>query len=735
MSNSSRGGATLRQILTLVGALIGVCALGGALLAGMAMPIAATAGTSVNAVTSMFEQTPEDLGFVEPSAQSVILAADGTEIASFYAENRIVVASDAISKHMKDAVVSIEDRRFYQHNGIDVQGLAGALVNNVTGGSTAGGSTITQQYVKNALVEQGRVTGDDELVESATEKTIARKLNEARLAVAIEKKLSKDEILTAYINLAQFGPARYGAEAASQYFFSKSAKDLTVAEAALLAGITQSPARWNPVKHPEAATTRRNVVLGEMLRNNYISQQEYDEAVNTTVSSMLHITDTPNGCAAAGNAAYFCEYVVNDLLNDESWGKDRDDRVAQLYRGGLVIHTTLDLNKQNAAQAVLVNNVPSDDKSGIQMALSSVEPGTGHIVAMAQNTNFGSPSETDKTATKVNLNVSRKMGGGAGFQSGSTFKIFTLLEWIKNGRSPYEYVNSNDGTINRNQWNISCSPRSADKYTFHNLEGIGGGQMTVLESTKRSVNGSFVRMAQQFDLCNIANNAMSMGVERGDGNDWEYFPSMILGANTVTPLSMADAVATLAADGKHCKPMSFTKVENTSGESVVKRSESCDQAIDIEVARETTQVLQQVVARGSTGERAQIAGRQVAGKTGTSNLDQNAWFVGYTPQLASAIWQGHQSGSISMFDAVIKGRYYDQVYGGLFPAKSFSEYMAQALANEPVVPFAAPNKSVIRPPAAETRSADATEDSAQNQQEEAPAEEAPEDQAPAESGQ
>lgn len=699
MSTSGQADATPRQIFTLIGALLGVCALGGALIAGIAMPFAATTGTSINALTSMFEDSPRDLGFVEPSEQSVILAADGTEIATFYAENRLVVSSSNISEYMKQAVVAIEDRRFYEHHGIDAQGLMGAFINNISGGATSGGSSITQQYVKNALIERGRNTNDNQLIEQATERTITRKLNEARLAVAVEKTMTKDEILTGYLNLAQFGPASYGVESSAQYYFSKSAKELTIEEAAMLAGITQSPAKWNPVTHPEAAKERRDTVISVMEREGYITAEQRDAAMAVPIESMLKISNNTNGCAAAGISAHFCELVVQELLQNEKWGADREERVKKLYRGGLIIRSTLDPAKQKAAYDSLVSNVPVNDPSGIKTAISSVEPGTGHILAMTQNTNYGNPSEADPGATKVNLNVGTNLGGGAGFQSGSTFKIFTLIQWLKTGHSPYEVVNSNEGTIPRNQWKALCNSRNfAVDYSFHNLEGIGGGPMTVLEATRKSVNGAFPRMAQQMSLCDIGDTALSMGVERGNGTPWEYNPAMVLGSNTITPLSMATAVATLSAEGKHCKPMSFTEVTDTQGTTILNREPECDQALDKEIARETTQVLKEVVKGNATGYRAAVPGREVAGKTGTSNKDQNAWFVGYTPQLATAVWQGHQEGSISMFNAVINGRRYSEVYGGLFPAMIFSQYTTAALANQPAIPFAQPNKSVVNDP-------------------------------------
>ena len=697
MSSSRQQGATARQIMTQTFALLSAIVLGGALIAGIAMPAVTATGTAINAGTSLFEGVPEDLGFTEPSEQSVILASDGSVLARFYAENRIVVASDQISQHMKDAAVSIEDRRFYQHHGVDVQGIVGALVSNLTGSTLSGGSSITQQYVRNALIEQGRISGNESEINEATEKSIGRKINEARYAISLEKTMTKDEILTGYLNLAQFGRSEYGVEAAAQRYFSKSAKDLSIVEAATLAGITQSPARWDPIKHPDDSQTRRNTVLGTMLDNGYISQEEYDEAVNTPIADTLKISEPENGCESAGTSAYFCEYVVQDVLQDDSWGKDKDDRVAQLYRGGLTIQSTIDPKMQAAAYDNIVAQIPVGDASNTKMALSSIEPGTGYIKAMAQNTRYGNDSD-DTYSTTVNLNAGVDMKGGSGRQSGSTFKVFTLIEWLRQGHTAYEYVNSNSGTLPANAFYSSCAPEELSSYTFTNLEGKGGGQMTVLESARQSVNGSFVHMASQLDMCKIGGIAQDLGVQRGDGKDWEYVPSQVLGANNISPMSMASAAASLAAEGKACKPMSFTSIKDTDGKEIVSKKPDCSQVLDPEIARETTSVLQKVVSNGATGESAQVAGRQVAGKTGTSNNDWDAWFMGYTPQLGTAIWHGHTEGQISMINSVINGVYYYEVYGGLFPAQVFSSYLTQALADQPAESFTPPSRNVLTSP-------------------------------------
>ncbi len=681
-------------------AFVLVAALGGVLTAGLLMPAVGAAGTVSNASTKLFEDLPSELAIPEPSQQSVILAADGSTIASFYMENRIVVGLDQVSQHMRDAVIAVEDKRFYEHKGIDPEGMLRAAVNNIAGGQLAGGSTLTQQYVKNVLIDAGRVSGDEKAIREATESSMGRKLREARLAIGLEQQVSKDKILEGYLNIAQFGPSQYGVEAAARHYFNKSAADLNIAESAVLAGITQSPARWDPVRNPENSQQRRNVVLGTMLDQGFITKAEYDEAVAIPIADMLNVQTAPNGCGAAGTAAYFCEYVVDDLLQNEGWGKDLNDRKNMLYRGGLAIHTTLDPVKQQAAYDNVTTSVPVNDPSGIKMALTSVEPGTGKILAMAQNTNWGTSSDSDSSATQVNLSVGLSHGGGLGFQSGSTFKVFTLIEWLETGHSLNDKVTSTKRNFPRASWNISCAPNMRDDYNnATNVEGVPSSpMMTVLEATRLSVNLSYIEMANQMDMCGIIDNAMSMGLMRGDGSALTPNPAAVLGTNPVTPLGMANAFATLAAGGKYCTPAAITKVTDSSGNDIPVPKSTCTQVLEPDVVNGVNYALQQVVSDQpfSTGRSAVLPGRPAAGKTGTANDDAHAWFVGFTPQLAAAVWMGHSQGDVSMMGSTINGTRQKWVYGGSFPAKTWKAYMTKALDGAPVVPFpAAPSRQIF----------------------------------------
>lgn len=682
------------RLLAALLAFVVVSALGGVLAAGLVLPAVGAVGTASQASVQMFEELPSELEVPEPSQSSQILFSDGSVMATIYADDRVVVPLDEISQPMRDAVIAIEDRRFYEHRGVDLEAIARAAVNNASGGALQGGSTLTMQFIKNALIEQGRVTGDTELIAQAQDESYERKLEEARMAIALEQRMSKDEILAGYLNVSQFGRSQYGVEAAARYYFNTSAAELDIAQAAMLAGITQSPARHDPEpeENRQQARDRRDVVLGTMYRQGYITEAEYQEALETSVGEMLDITPTPNGCGAAGDAAYFCEYVVDELLEAEEWGESLQERRQALYRGGLVIHTTLDPGRQQAAVDAVNGNLPAQDHSGIRMALSSVEPGTGNIEAMAQNTAYGSPSPEIPAATSVNLNVGRNRGGGAGFQSGSSFKTFVLVEWLNQGRSLNEQVVSDRDSYPRESWDMACG-NYADDYQPSNMEGAAGDMMSVQEAIRRSVNLTFVEMANQMDLCDVVDTAEQMGLETGNGDPLTPNPAAVLGSNTITPLSQAVAFATLANRGEACAPRALTTIEDRSGQEIATFDTDCERVLDEAVADAANYALQDVVSDlpGATGTGAILPGdRPAAGKTGTANNASAAWFVGHTPQLSTAVWMGYQEGTRSMFNTYVAGQYYPFIYGSHIPAPTWRDYMAPVLEDQPQVGFPTP---------------------------------------------
>ena len=710
------------QALALFCAFLLVAGAAGVLSAGLLMPAVAVIGSSSSAAQEYFDDLPTDLEIVAPSEKTQLFYADGTLLATYFAENRDVVALAAISPYLQNAVIATEDQRFREHAGVDPEGLIRATLRTLTG-NKEGASTLTQQYVKNVLIEAGRQAGDDEAIEAAKEADgvdgIGRKLREMKVAMALEEKYSKDQILEGYLNIAQFGVGQYGAEAASQYYFGHSAAELTPAEAALIAGVTKSPGRFDPSLGASegyvTATNRRDTVLFQMLEQGYITQEEHDTAVATPVADMMHITVVPRGCAQAGISAFFCEYVTKALINDGYLNPDPDVARQILNRGGLSITTTIDPVRQQQAYDSLVERIPENDptyrpkgaEKGVSGAISTVVPGSGDVVAMVQNASYGEPTAENPRATKVNWNVDLAYGGGQGFLTGSTFKAFVLTQWLIDGHSLTDNINGSNGQVfPANSWNISCSPSSVANYPPKNLESSPGGNMTVLKATQLSINTAYVGMANQMDLCALRDTTSRMGVHVGegtisgtrypnnplyvvqDGADILATPSMALGVNPIAPLTMSAAFATYAANGVFCEPRSVTSIVDATGTPIEVPGPQCSQAIPAEIAAGVNYALQSVVSeRGATGTSSAIPGRPSAGKTGTANDDTHAWFVGYTPQLSTAVWTGHHEGDISMFNSTIAGKFYRQVYGGALPAPIWGNYMAKATEGMEVIKF------------------------------------------------
>ena len=658
---------------------------GGVLSAGFATPFVGVTAALTKASAELFEELPSDFNVQQPSQISTLLAADGSEIAQFYAENRIVVPLSEISVNMQNAIVAVEDQRFYQHQGVDPTGMVRALVSNNSGGSRQGASTLTQQYVRNTLIETGLKNDDHKIIKDATESTVARKLREMKFALSLEQKYSKQQILEGYLNIAAFSPSTYGVEASSLHYFNKHAKDLTVAEAALLAGTTNAPSAYDPESQPELAKNRRDWVLSKMLEEKFITKQQYDEAVATPIASMLHVSESPAGCGAAGSAAYFCTYVVNEILGSENFGPDVASRRQLLTRGGLKITTTLDRARQNAADGIIQANTPIGDSDGANSTIVSVEPGTGRIQALAQNTNY-EDSQLVFAADAKHGGVELP-DGNVGFQPGSTFKALILAEWLKTGHTAGQTVNASaPRTYAPNTFNIPCAPElAAGSWTVNNVAGTNAGNMSVRDATKQSINVGFTEMLRQLDVCDVTQFAASIGVSKADGSQLDPDPSLALGAKPVPPLSMANAYATFASGGKYCKPVAIDSILDASGTSMAVPSADCTQAMDQNVADQTAITLQATSEPGGTAKDAGI-GRAIAGKTGTTDEAENAWFVGFTPQLSTAVWIGDaKESNKSLAGRTIGGRYFPRMYGSDLAVPMWRDYMSQALANEPVV--------------------------------------------------
>ena len=674
MSHSHSRAVRPAQLLALLLAFLSVSSLMGVVTAGMLVPVAGPTALAAKSVPSVFNELPGDLQTVAPAEESQLLDSSGGVIAHFYDKQRIVVPSANIADVMKKAIVAIEDKRFYEHNGVDATGIARALVTNLGDSGRQGASTITQQYVRNSLAERGYLEGDADQVSAATEQTTERKLREIKYALALEKTQSKDEILTGYLNIAPFGPITYGVEAASQRYFSKSASELNYLEAALLAGLVQSPVQYDPLTHPEAAQERRDTVLATMLDQGVITQEEYDEGIATSVDSMLHPTVSSEGCSGADSSkAYFCDYVLSQFLEDPTFGATRIERERLLKTQGITIRTTLDTAKQDAAYAALTNAIPVGDASGLNDALVSLDPRTGKVLAMAQNTTYG----IESGQTMANYSAD------GNFQVGSTFKVFTLLQWFKEGHSAYETVGSANTFYPNGSFKCDGRPITTEGYQVNDLAGKTG-TMNVVRATGQSVNQAFVNMASRVDFCSIFETAYDMGITE-DGEVPAPFPANILGSVSSSPLHMASVFATIANSGQQCKPQSIESVTDRDENVLKEFAADCKEVISPDLANKTAALLTASAGQYYTSTRLGD-GRPFAAKSGTTDGHANTWLTGFTPSLATSVWVGHgDNSSQEVSGVVINGVYHSEIFGETYVGQNiWAPYMTQALAGTPI---------------------------------------------------
>lgn len=677
MPAQARGGewGGIRLVLQFV--VVSACA--GVLLAGIVLPLAGTAGYVARSSSEHFERLPSSLATPPLPERSRILAADGSPLATFYSENRIVVRLNRMAPALRDAVIAIEDSRFYKHHGLDVKGTTRALLRNTAaGGVTQGGSTLTQQYVKNVLIESART---EEEAAAAREQSISRKLQELRYAVTLEKRLTKNAILERYLNIAYFGSGAYGAEAASRHYFSKHASELELHEAALLAGVIRAPGAYDPDDNPEDARERRDIVLERMAALGMVSRVEAEQAMSQDLG--LKVSEVGNGCSASKIAPLFCDYVYNLIKNEPAFGKSRDARDELLKRGGLTIRTTLQPHVQKAAQRSM--NEWTNPKDKVGSAIAMVEPGTGRVRAMAQNHRYGK-------RTYINYAVDRAYGGSSGFQAGSTFKAFVLATALDQGL-PLSLRMPGPSSLTVSGFKDCESGGEMQPYPIVNWESNSYRSLDMREATWRSVNTYYVQLERRTGICEPVNLATKMGVRQATGGKLDYYRSFVLGgAGEVTPLTMAEAYATFAARGKHCDSVAITKVTDRNGKPLDIPRPGCQQVLDREVADAVNSVLEGVISGpdpSRTGAAMDI-GRPAAGKTGTTDDTVAVWFAGYTPQLASAVWVGHPKGSISLDNVTIGGRSYASLCGSCLPGPIWRDAMSSALSGRPALDFVEP---------------------------------------------
>jgi membrane peptidoglycan carboxypeptidase len=644
-----------RTIARGFGGLVVASILAGVLVATGLAPIAAVTGVTGRDSLDAFDALPSDISLGGTAQRNQIFAnRDGApvKIAEVFDQNREDLAWDEVSQFLKDAAVAGEDRRYYEHGAVDPQSLARAAFGFITETGETGGSTIAMQVVKNIRInESQQLKTEDERVaayKEAVAKTPARKVQEIRLAIALEKKYTKNEILLGYLNVAGFGNATYGVEAAAERYYSTSAKDLTVAQAASLIAIVQTPDSFNlgdPANYPKNQG-RRDLIINNMLEYGYIDQAQHDEAIATPIESYVALSNPTQGCLYAVDAKFFCDYVVRSVPYLTSLGADAEERNANWRRGGYEVYTSLDLNQQDVAQAQLNARAPADEaRFALGAAAVAVKPGTGQIVVMAQNKDFNNTPSATPSQTSINFNADKAFGESGGFQTGSTYKIFTLVDWLKAGHTIRESVNGSERVIPANQFKCDGVPGAGDAFDVGNDTSGEGGYQTVISATARSVNGAFASMAQKLDLCQIRDVAESMGVHRADGGELDVFPSSILGTNQIAPLTMASAIATIAANGVYCVPTAVDRIVDSFGKELGGQTAQCNQALEPNIAATAAYTLESVFSNGTA--TAARAGDDIAimGKTGTTDGSYQNWLIGSTTKVAIAVWVGNIKGN------------------------------------------------------------------------------------------
>jgi membrane peptidoglycan carboxypeptidase len=699
----ARGGI-IRRFSLLIWHLIAfvvVSALAGVMIAAMTMPVVAPVGLAAKNASGNFESLPADFQTPDLPQRSSILAADGSLIAYTWSDdlggNRVVVPMSEINPVMPHALVAIEDIRYYQHGGVDLKGTVRAFLHNSHGGNLQGGSTITQQYVKNVLILEAGT--DKTKIAAATADTFSRKITELRYAVALEQELTKDQILERYLNLVYFGNGAYGVEAAAERYFSTTAAKLTLTQAATLAAIVNSPTLYDPFTYPQQVLARRDIVLDDMANStlNYLTPQQAAQLKATPLG--LNPTTPKHGCIVApGSAAFFCNYVYQTFINDPDYGATEADRIALWNMGGLTIHTTMDPTDEAAADSAISSHTYSTDR--VASALAMIQPGTGQIKAIAQSKPMGSGTGQ----TYLDLAGDPAHNGSGGYQAGSSFKIFVGLAALTGGWDPSKVLSVPSPMDDAGTRIAACQP-GGQKFviwpdTYHPSNDSGAGFSGTLDQAFwYSVNTYFLTLEEQTGLCRPAQIAQSMGVtldnDSGTGAALGQFPSFTLGTNLITPIEMAGAYATIAAHGTYCKPIVIAGISDVAGRQYPGQAQSCHQVLDPNIADELTAMLRGVLTQnGATADGLGI-GRPAAGKTGTTTSSIATWFDGFTPQLATAVWTGFINPNTLKGDYMgnmsVGGQYYyGQIFGATISAPIWQSAMKKAMAPLPVEDFTAP---------------------------------------------
>ncbi|HZP90364.1 MAG TPA: transglycosylase domain-containing protein [Actinomycetota bacterium] len=589
--------------------------------------------------------------------RSSIYAADGTLLQHLFLNfNREVVPLSRYNRITRRAVLAIEDHNFYRHGALDVLSiLRAAIVDLAAGRIVEGGSTITQQLVKNT------VTGDAQ--------TLQRKVREAFDAIRLERAYSKDRILGMYLNQVYLGNGVYGLATGAQYYFDERPEQLTLAQAALLAGMIESPTYYDPIRRPALALERRNEVLSRMRDLGWISPARYRRAVATPI----RLSKAGRGEARSGPRSFFEQYVIESFLSNPAFGETVRDRMRALFQGGLKITTTLDPELQREAVQVLKDRMGGPGMP--QSALVSIVPSTGAVRAMAVG-NWG--------YARHQYNLATDPGGGR--TAGSAFKAFTLAAALEAGISPNAVYNGDSPKTIPN-----CG--GGETWTVSNAEP-GSGNYPLWLATADSVNVVFAQVIDQVGPDAVAKVAHRMGIT----SHLTPVCPLTLGTSPVSPLEMTSAYATLANGGIHCDPNPIAEVVSSTGQVIYRARPECHRALPSDVAAEETSMLEGVIRFG-TGTAADI-GRPAAGKTGTGQNYQDAWFVGYVPQLATGVWVGYAKGEVPM--PSVPG--YGAGFGGTLAAPIWHDFMLFATRTMRVLDFPPAPVSFAQPSPSPTAS-------------------------------
>lgn len=681
----------------------------GVLAAGLLVPAAAVAGTAANASINAFNQIPGQLTIGTPAQATKVLASDGSVIASFFAEDRTQVPLDEMSTFIKDGIVSIEDARFYEHGGVDPAGILRALAATAAGGRQ-GASTITQQYVNNVLIESQVASGNTDQVKLGSAKTVADKIREIKLAIALEQKYTKDQILAGYLNIVYFDNNVYGIEAAANYYFGVHAKDLTLPQAATLAGVVNDPAYYDPISQPQHAVDRRNTVLDKMLQQHKISQAQHDAALKGPIGLNAH--PISQGCVAATTAPYFCDYVERLILNDPDYGSNEEARRNFLYRGGLTIQTTLDANLQKLAQDQVAATISGADPLQRGAELTSIQPGTGKVLTMAQNTTYNPANAPGNymgnfALPQFDLN-GQPLDGAGGFQIGSTMKPFVFAQWLNAGKSMNTILN---GAVRVYRvgfpWKNSCGTTTGSydpaigQDPLPNDDANHYYPMTVLQGLYQSINTITFQSATQLDFCEIQKMATAAGVMDGHTNkpyDVSSIASLI-GTQDVAPLTLADAFATFASGGVRCNPIALASVTDGQGKKYPVPGANCQQTISPQVAAGVAYALKDVLTKGS-GYYIPVnkSSYDIFAKTGTTDGNTMTWTVGASAGISTASWFGSYQGIGPQWvnqNITINGRFYPVVDGADLAGGQWARLMNVAAPQFNTGPFPQPPASML----------------------------------------